>query len=236
MRPQRSSRRGDHGSERPVDAVASSSTAVARHGVDELGVVRSAEADVVREDGGAEHVVVSMHGVDPVEQRNAEPRRQRFGMHRIQHFGPFGRGRPAWRRAAGAENGAERVALDVTRAEVAPLGLRHLTHLFGKRHALPQLGRFLGHAALGQAPERAIQGAPQVFGGVFATVGCGSCAARGAQPSGNAKEAELRTSSYGVSLGAKLAESRRMLARRGRDGRSGGRRATCRLKSATTRR
>ncbi len=48
-----------------------------RHIAHELRVAGGAEPDVVREDGGAVHVAVAVHGVDAVEEGDAQPGRQR---------------------------------------------------------------------------------------------------------------------------------------------------------------
>src|SRR5260370_32644618 len=46
----------------------------ALHLFDQLGIARAAEADVVREDDGVEHVVMPVHGVDTVEDGDLEAR------------------------------------------------------------------------------------------------------------------------------------------------------------------
>src|SRR3954454_6318660 len=71
----------------------------------ERGVARRAEADVVREDGGAEHVAVAMNGVDAVEQRDPEAGLQRRALEAVDHVGPrrgviLRRGGPAAREDA----------------------------------------------------------------------------------------------------------------------------------------
>ena len=46
--------------------------------LDQVGVARGAQARVVREDRRADHVVVAVHGVDAVDQRDLQPRGQRL--------------------------------------------------------------------------------------------------------------------------------------------------------------
>ena len=55
---------------------------------DQLRIARAAQADVVREDHRAEHVVVAVHGVDAVENRDAEPRLERLLLAAVVGVGP----------------------------------------------------------------------------------------------------------------------------------------------------
>src|SRR5215212_10379232 len=66
----------------------------------EVGVARRAEADVVREHGCPEQVAVAVHGVDAVDQGDAEPRLERGRLEAVDHVRPgfrrvLGRGRTA---------------------------------------------------------------------------------------------------------------------------------------------
>ena len=64
---------------------------------DQRWVARCAQADVVREDCCAQHVPVTVHGVDAVQDRNVQARGQRRGLERVDHVGPSRR-RPGRRR------------------------------------------------------------------------------------------------------------------------------------------
>jgi hypothetical protein len=91
----------------------------------------------VREDDGAEHVIVAMHRVYPVQQWNREPGLLRALLEAIVKVGPgletvafLGIG------IAAAQHGAEKVALDVRRIFDGRLfGLGHLADLLVERHA-----------------------------------------------------------------------------------------------------
>ncbi len=122
----------------PVAAISAAvATPDAAH---QVGVVGRAQADVVREDGRAHHSRVTMHCVDAVEQRDAQPGRQRGLLVAVDHSQPV-RGRVAGRRAAAAaEHRADEGAGHVARLDAALLDLRHLTDLLGQGH-LGQQGR-----------------------------------------------------------------------------------------------
>ena len=105
----------------------------------QLRVARRAQADVVREQGGAEHVVVAMDGVRAPHDRHLD---RHVGGHRglvvaLRQRQPFGRLgmlvpiRPA---AAAVEHRTEVIALDVFRRGALDLGLGHLADLLRQRH------------------------------------------------------------------------------------------------------
>ena len=63
----------DAGSEGPLDAGGADFLGGdARDLLDQFRIAGAAETDVVGEHHGADHVVVAVHGIDAVEQRNAE--------------------------------------------------------------------------------------------------------------------------------------------------------------------
>ena len=69
--------------------VARTSSAVMRSTFfDQRGIARGAEADVVREDHGAEHVVMAVYGVDAVEQGNLQPRERGVLLQAVVKIGP----------------------------------------------------------------------------------------------------------------------------------------------------
>ena len=49
----------------------------------------AAEADIVGEDGGAPDIVVSVHGVNAVDLRNAQTRRESTLLERVRHVNPL---------------------------------------------------------------------------------------------------------------------------------------------------
>jgi hypothetical protein len=108
---------------------------------DEPRVAGRAERDVVREDRGAEQVAVPVHGVDPVEQRDAEPRGERGALEAVNHVRPRPRAVRIGHRAAAGQDAAEPEARDRARARihVEALGLRHLAGLLLERHPLQEV-------------------------------------------------------------------------------------------------
>ena len=112
----------------------------ALHLFDQLGIARAAQPDIVREDDRVEHVVVPVHGVDAVEDRNLEPRVLRARLQAVVEIGPrlqavafLGVA------AAAAEQRADKVVLDVGRIlQFVLLGLRHLADLFLQGHPRQQ--------------------------------------------------------------------------------------------------
>ena len=134
-------RDGDAGTEGPLDSGgADFFGGDAMHLLDQLGIARAAQADIVREDDRVEHVVVPVHGVDAVEDGNLEPRLLRARLQAVVEVGPglqavafLGVG------TAAAEQRADKVILDVGRVlQLVLLGLRHLADLFLQRHPRQQ--------------------------------------------------------------------------------------------------
>ena len=100
-------------------------------------VASATQPDVVREDYGAEHVAVPVHGIDAVEQRNAQARLQRVLLKVVVHVGPGFQAVPVVRIGiAAVQNGAEKQGLDVGWIfDVLFVGLRHLADFFVEGHA-----------------------------------------------------------------------------------------------------
>ena len=113
--------------------------------LDQAGVARGTEAGVVRHDRRPDHVVVPVHGVDAVDQRDLQPCRQRLTLIPVDHVRPAGRGVVRRDGAAAGQQRPEREARDVAfLREAQPLGLRHLADLLGLRHAAEEVGDPLG--------------------------------------------------------------------------------------------
>ena len=84
-----------HGRERPLDSGgANFFGGDSLHLLDERGIARAAEADVVREDHRAQHVVVAVHGVDAVEDRDLQARLLGARLEAVVEVGPGLQGVP----------------------------------------------------------------------------------------------------------------------------------------------
>ena len=77
--------------------------------LDQFRIARAPQADVVREDHGAADVVVPVHGVDAVENRDAEPRGQRAFLKVVSVGRPARRADVGNLRAAAAQHRAQEV-------------------------------------------------------------------------------------------------------------------------------
>lgn len=94
------------------------------------------QANVVREDRSPIHIVVTMHGVDAVEEGNAQPRPESAPLEAVRHGDPLGRGRAEGRFAsAAAEHAADAVPLEHGGVRNRALDLGHLAYLLLKCHA-----------------------------------------------------------------------------------------------------
>ena len=113
---------------------------------DEVRVAGGTEADIVREDGGADDVVVAVHRVDAEDGRDRGMARPALGGHgteRVRERQPFGgRGAvvAAGRGVAAGQDRAQRVVAQVLRRDGADVGLDHLADLLLEAEALHQLG------------------------------------------------------------------------------------------------
>ena len=97
---------------------------------------------------GALYVVVPVHGVDAVDQRNAQATPERVALVVVDHVGPLSRGAAGavGPTATAAEHGANAVRGDVVLVPDVRVGdLRHLTRLLGEGHLRQAVGR--GNAA-----------------------------------------------------------------------------------------
>ena len=109
------------------------------------GVAGGAETDVVREDGGAEDVVVAMHGVRAPQHGYAGGGRQRrlvMGVGQAQpiaHRGALVAVRP---RTAAVQHRPQRVFAGVVRREIGDLPLQHLADLRRQGHGGEQAADF----------------------------------------------------------------------------------------------
>ena len=107
--------------------------------LDELRVARRPQPDVVGKHRGAPHVVVPVDGINPVQDRDAEPCLERLLLH------PLDVGVPAFRRQIGdlgvaaAEHRSEEVLRHVGDLERAGIGLHQLADLLVERHAAHQV-------------------------------------------------------------------------------------------------
>ena len=133
-------RDSDAGCERPLDS--RRPDFVGRHAAHlfhQFRVARATQADVVRKDHRADHVVVAVDAVDAVEDRDAQPRLERPLLAGVVGISPSFEAVAIVRvGTAAAEHGTDVVLLDVFGMilEVAQLGLRHLADLLLERHLL----------------------------------------------------------------------------------------------------
>ena len=134
-------RDGNARRERPADAGAGNFSGGHAFGaLDELGVVRRAEGDVMREDRCAINVVMAVDGINAVKQGNLQPRLQRLRLKTI------GKIQPVLRRVAAggigraaAQDGAEKIFFNVSLVfQRAGIHLHHLADFFVERHLREQ--------------------------------------------------------------------------------------------------
>ncbi len=128
---------------------------------DQGGVAGGAQADVVREDDRPQHVVVAMHRVHAVEERDPQARLRGVGLIALDHLGPVLEAvRPGIRVPAGQDR-AQEVGLDVPfLGQELLVGLRHLAELLFEGHR-PEEGpdrAVLGGEVLGRGGLRARRG------------------------------------------------------------------------------
>ena len=111
----------------------------------QAGVARGAEADVVREERGAEHVAVPVDRVDPQHDGNLH---RAVGGERCVPEG-VGEREPGGRRGvlvvvrpgpATVQHRSDVILADLSRGDALDLRLRHLAHLLGEAHARDHRG------------------------------------------------------------------------------------------------
>src|SRR5665647_3005130 len=115
----------------------------------QVGVACRAEADVVRVDRRPVQALVAVHGVHPVQQRDAERRRGCSLLQAVQQVRPACRGVVRRRGAATAEHAAQPEVRDLARGDHRALRLRHLPDLVGKVHPGQQVRHPVGHGQRG---------------------------------------------------------------------------------------
>src|SRR5205085_12148095 len=82
-------RDGDTGSEGPIDAGGTYFVGGdLADAADEISIARATEADVMREDYGAQHIAVAVDGVDTVDDGNAEARLEGVLLALVVNIGP----------------------------------------------------------------------------------------------------------------------------------------------------
>ena len=105
-------------------------------------VAGAAQADVVRKNDGAGDVVVPVHGIDAIDQRDAQSRLQRVPLVAIHHVGPTPQGVVGLvlgPRSAAAQKRTQEVFLDIGGIlQRALIGLAHLADLLIERHLRQQ--------------------------------------------------------------------------------------------------
>ena len=106
--------------------------------LDELRVAGGAQADVVREDDRADHVVVAVHGVHAVEDRHAQPGLERVLLEAVVHVRPVLEAIGLGIRVAAGQDRAQEVLFDVALGQLVLLGLGHLADLLVERHLREQ--------------------------------------------------------------------------------------------------
>ena len=124
-------RPGDFRRRRPADAA------------DEIGIMGRAKADIVREDGGARHIAVPVHGVHAEEDGDARPGLERGGAIVLDQLRPGGRIRAfvaIGAAIAAREDGAEWIAGKVGGRHGTDVALHHLADLLFDGHAGKQGG------------------------------------------------------------------------------------------------
>ena len=100
----------------------------------EVDIARRAEPHLLREDRGADDVVVAVDGVDAVQHRDAEPRVERRVLVVLDHPVPAGRVVLCRGSAAAAEHRAEELGRHALGVDRALLQLGHLPDLLLDRH------------------------------------------------------------------------------------------------------
>ena len=134
----------------------------------QLTVPRGGQADVVREDRGAAHELVAVHGVDTIDDRDGEAAPLREALHHADEVGPLrGRERDAWHVEQGADVLPHEDVLELRGVDLGCprriggdaghsryVDLRHLADFFLERHP-PQQSLDAGVRYLGAhgAPE-----------------------------------------------------------------------------------
>ena len=107
--------------------------------LDEVRVSRGPEADVMREYRRVLQGIVSVHGVDSVDDRDLKPGGKRRVLERVDHGAPTLARVVGWGRAAAAQYAAETEAPDLVGRKPVHRELGHLPNLLAQGHALQQV-------------------------------------------------------------------------------------------------
>ncbi len=108
--------------------------------IDQVRVARRPQADIVREDDGALDVIVPVHAVGAVEERNAQPCLESLPLKTVGHVGPGLGSVRQWISAAPAQNPADSAFTDVRAADAVLLHQGHLADFLLKRHSGEKIG------------------------------------------------------------------------------------------------
>ncbi len=143
---------GHAGSECPVDVRACDFfRSDTRGGFDDLFIACGSEADVVREDRGGLDVVVPVHGVDAIDERDGQAGLCALGVDAVHEVAPRTRGVVGRIRISAAENGADEVLREVglMALDGIAVDLGHLADLFLQGHLLKKSLGFLARGLRG---------------------------------------------------------------------------------------
>ncbi len=120
--------------------------------LDQIGVTSRAQADVLREDGRAAQIVVSVNGIHAVNDRDAEARVKRALLEARRHLDPrLDRITIGGITAAAAQNTADSKLGHVSGREAVLLDQRHLPDLLVERHPPQKIGDAIGNRKIGVA-------------------------------------------------------------------------------------
>ena len=124
---------------------------------DEFGIMRRAQADVVRKNHRANNVVVPVNGINAIEQRNFQPRLQRLRVKFIHALAARSAGElSAGIGTAAAQHRAEKIFLNIGFVlQREHVRLHHLADFFVERHLREEFLRLRFGARGVQAKARA---------------------------------------------------------------------------------
>ncbi len=147
-------------------------------------VAGRAEADVVREDGRTDDVVVAVHRVDAVDHRDAQRRGQRRVLEAVVHVRPGGGVVRRRGRATAGQDRAEPELGDLRIADRTTLGLGHLADLLVQAHP----GQQVVHAGRRPASVGSWYGSPAAWAGSICSVPITTAVEASSRPAAAARE------------------------------------------------